>query len=357
MSRTVAGARLRVGWSVLRTPALACTLLAAWLAAVEVVARTDTVRAWLPAPSVGSTNRQFEVQLSRLDRFAEREGAIDSLFIGSSVVCRAIDPITVSSAYHQRTEHDLHGFSFGVNGMGAPTSGLMAEILVAQYHPKVLIFGTSPFDYLPSGPGRAAIESSPWLQYRRGHSTLAGWLTTYSLAYRYYLTHRAWRGPRFWSDLQRAQRVEKYISAYGFGFDPRPPWRGRKGSGRRSDHPATFEITRDARDGLARIAQLHQHGLRVIVVEVPVQNQAIDALPGGEQGYRSFVEALERYATEQRIPFWPTRSLNLIPPDGWRNQGHVNVVGARSFSRWLGERLATDDLNPRAADALVVGDR
>ncbi len=341
-----ARAGLRLTWSSLFTPVLAFCLLAAVLSIAEVMARSNTARTRLPAASIGSSHRQFEIQLSKLDALVRNEGPLDCLIIGSSVAFCGIDPQVVSAGYRERVGRDLRCFTFGINGMDATVSGLMSEVLVQRYHPWLLIFDTTAGDYIGTASrparGSAAIEATPWVQYMKGTWTITGWLTEHLYAYRLYLTHRGWRQSRYWRDLLHAQRIEQRISAYGFSS----PMRYRPARRAHQQIPGEYNISPDAREGLARIARLHQHGLRVILVESPLQKSAIEALPQGEHAYRMFVDAVEAFASAQSIPFWRTRPLALIPDDGWRDARHLNGTGARRLSQWLAEQLAAQEVGP-----------
>ncbi|MGF1504934.1 MAG: hypothetical protein ACFB51_07360, partial [Anaerolineae bacterium] len=82
----------------------------------------------------------------------------------------------------------------------------------------------------------------------------------------------------------------------------------------------------------------------VLLVEIPLPDVTYELV--GEDAYQDFRTQVGGYTQQTGLPYWETRALDLVPPDGWKDRGHVNVVGAEAFSRWLGERLAQTDLLP-----------
>src|SRR4051812_20845734 len=107
----------RVSAASAATPLLAVAVLCVGAAAGELIARSATVRGYLPAPSVGSPSRLLEVQRAGLAALSETEGGVDCIFLGNSLVLFGVDPAVFAQEFAARTDTPARCFNFGVSAV------------------------------------------------------------------------------------------------------------------------------------------------------------------------------------------------------------------------------------------------
>ena len=342
----IAPSRARRSWDVTAaaatTPLLVVATLAVSWACVELSVRTEPARRHLLAPSVGSPSRPFEIQLARLNDFVRRGGGVDCIFVGSSLVLTGVDPEVFDAAYERRAGRRLRCFNLGVPGMSASDVGALAAILLEDYAPSLVVYGTTFRDFSArvEGPG---LKTLTWVRYRNGVWDADGWLIDHSDAYRYYLTYRDW------TDGEQRRLMSRPFPTADDGF-----WRHAPRTA-----PVTLEqqlasveddLAALMRDGIAAthlsgldaFLRLREHGLRTIVVEMPGP-AAIRAWLRRRDDYRRFVTRIRRETQRHGAPFWANRKQvpqKLIPDEGWNDLYHMNTSGADTFSGWLGDAVA-----------------
>jgi hypothetical protein len=345
------------------TLGLALMIIALGVGTGEILVRTAPVRATLLAPSFGSSLREAELHRSRLERAVADGGPIDCLFIGSSSVRQGLDPQAFAEAYRRHTGGDIHCFNFGVPGMTASTAGMMAEIIVRRYHPRLLVYGASPFDFSErayrASKATRGLEGLPWVQYQLGTFTLTGWLVEHSDAYRRYLTHRNWMRPTYWQYLADTRAWEAQTLVLGYlrtrqsqSITVMPDAEKQKFF---SNVTLNYRLSDARLDALARMARLRDRSVRVIVVEMPLPRTMTTFFPGAEIAYREFFDAVDSVERARGLPFWRTTSLHLVPDDGWADYGHMNTIGAQALASWVGEQVAALESRPAAADSAAQG--
>ena len=327
--------RKSLGAIRLRSPtvAVAVALILAVLVSAELLARTELARRWMVTPSVGTTHHSFEIKLEMIEEFARR-GPIDCLMIGNSMVAQGINPAAVEQVYRERTGRSLRCFNFGVDSATAPTTIDLARILVAKFRPKLLVIGTSPYDFEPGARPRT-IAHSPWLRYRKGETNFRGWLTEHSAAYRYLLTHRQWIRPDYWKQMNTLQRRRMYMRQDGFR-----PMPNRKKGGNFPQCRMDNRPNERARRAMAALADFTRDGIEVLTVEMPFVIGRNPCFKHRPARYRALAHMIAKQATAHRIPHLRSYPFDAIPDIGWWDPGHLNQVGAEHLSRWLGEQLA-----------------
>jgi hypothetical protein len=326
-------------------------LLGLLVGLAEMLFRTNVFESHFIATRRTGRHRQFELQLGRLDSIVAREGSINCIFLGNSMVWRGFDPEAFARGYEKRVGQGMRCFNFGVDGMPVVTAGALARILVKDYHPNLLIYGTDARDYaIPRVSEDATVLlDSPWLRYRLGQFSVQGWVQEHSYLYRYQATL---------SQVLRFQNRYLFLTAsyasnkdnYGFGGDARsklnvtlPPDQQRD-AGQVQHYFALLSDYRMLPENLSGLEQLlDQKGadLQVLIVEMPVPPTYLDFFSRGEQDYRRFIDQVNQMARVKAVQFWPTTQLWLIPEDGWVDYSHLNTTGARIFSNWLGEQLGS----------------
>lgn len=332
------------------TPALALLFLVVLLAAGELLARLEPFQSHMAAPRLGSPHRQFEIQMHRLETLYQREGRVDCIFLGNSMVWRGFDPHAFALAYQAQRGQALRCFNFGVDAMPAAGAGILAEILIADYHPRLLIYGTDARDYAVLREDRDAtvLLDTPWMQYRSGRFTVEGFLLEHSYLYRY--RELLQRLLRFDYSQWRPEPNRSPSARYGFGpvskvgsfvqtipdpQDPRPPIQYY------FTVLSDYQMLPENLAGLEQIVALNEADVdvAVVVVEMPVPETYMHFFANGQEDYRRFIEQVGDVAAEHGVPFWQTTPLNLIPTNGWVDYSHLNSRGAGRFSTWLGEQL------------------
>jgi hypothetical protein len=330
---------------------VAFSILVFLLISAECVARTNWFQAKLARPTWGSRHIHLEVQLDRLNHIVNQDGPVDCIFLGSSMVINDIDPITFANAYRNETDHDIRCFNFGVDGLSPVGAAALAEILVMDYQPDLLVYGTDARDYAvgPDDGYARLIFETPWIQYRLGEFSPVGWLFDVSSLLRYRRPLRTLL--RF--DLQRAlwERDNPTESnKYGFTEDPRVSEFVNEPPDPDSELThvqyyfntlSNYQILPEHLNALEEIAGLADTtNTKILILEMPIPSTYLYFFGDGVNDYQAFLDSVGNIAREYDISFWTTTNENLIPNNGWADYSHLNTEGAQIFSEWLGERVA-----------------
>ncbi|MGH2536474.1 MAG: hypothetical protein ACRDHL_03680, partial [Candidatus Promineifilaceae bacterium] len=303
---------LRLRRPVGSTAGLALLLLALFLAAGEALARTPAAQARLATQDWGTNHRQFEFQMDRLTKAAATFGPPECLVLGNSMVWRGLDPAMLATSFGRQTGRSLRCFNFGVDGLPAAAAGTLAQILVEEFRPRLLIYGTDARDYaVPrSDEATRAILDSSWIRYRRGEFSVTGWLVEHSALYRALeplgnlLRFDFRRGIHNW----RGQ-----AQALSNGYDPDPTVgdyvqeRPVPGSSRHVDYYFSllgdYHLRPENLDGLQQILAQEKRGVEVIVVEMPVPPTYLDFFGRGESDYQRFLGQISALAAAEGASF------------------------------------------------------
>jgi hypothetical protein len=317
----------------------------------EWITRLEIFQAPLTPPKLGSRHYQLGHKLAFLDREIERNGSIDCIMVGSSMVDVGFDPESFQEGYVKIAGRSIRCFNFGIDASSAASTAVLVKILLEDYHPRLLIFGTDPRDYAVPREDRdpAAILETPWIKYRDGHFSLDGWLTEHSYFYRYrqHLSRllRSNFESTLWSEtilnfeiLSNGQtpfdKVVDYIN------DPPKPQDDSFEVVYYSRIFKSYQLLDDNLDALERIMNYNGSETQVIVVEMPVSDGLYYFFGNGEADYNIFISRISDLAELHQVPFWRSEPLDSIPDNGWMDYSHLNVTGAEIFSRWLGEQVA-----------------
>lgn len=320
----------------------------------EAVVRTELFQAPLTAPKMGSRHYQLGHKLALLNADVERKGAIDCIAVGSSMVDVGFDPDAFEEAYREVIGQDVRCFNFGIDASSAASATAVARILIEDYHPRLLIMGTDPRDYvLPlDDQDVVAVMDSAWIRYRLGDFSLDGWLTETSYLHRY--RQHFSRLFRFQFEGTLWSETQLNLPILPNGHTPiravnlkvvSPP----------DPQDTSYEVTYYSRiysnyqmldvnlAALEEIMEYNAKETQVIVVEMPVSDGLYYFFGNGEADYNRFVARVSELANLHSIPFWRTEPLDSIPDDGWSDYSHLNVTGAEIFSTWLGEQVGRLD--------------
>lgn len=333
---------------------LAVAFFVAFLLILETALQKGFLNKLYTRESLGNyptpMGQYFDIKWYGLQQYVARNGGVDVILIGSSVVNTGIDPDIVAESYFKLTGTWLRIYNFGVESLDIVPNSVYAKILVQKYHPALLVFGTIPRDFLASDNTDVNQQflSSPWIEYETGQWNLAGFLIDQSAVLRHYLPYRNWMRSDFLDTLfmidHRLSRTSSsgYESDYGIDTnlsqppDPNSP-----------DEQATFvkyhdfKIDQTRLSYLVNILNLQNTGnTRVIVTEMPLDSTFYDYM-GGISVYQEYQNEIASVVTASGGIFFPTNGDLQIPANGRPDRMHLNRFGAPVFSTYLGTQLAT----------------
>ena len=316
----------------------------------EWIARSEFFQRPLTPPKMGSRHYQLGHKLALLETEVNKNGPIDCIMVGSSMVDVGFDPTAFQDSYKTVTGQAIRCFNFGIDASSAVSAAALTRILVEDFHPHLLIFGTDPRDYAVPSDDRdpAAVLTTPWVKYRQGDFSIEGWLQDHSYLYRY--RQHLSRLARFnlegtlWSETKLnfemlanghtlIDKVADYIN------DPPNPHDESFEVVYYSQIYASYQLLSDDLDALESIMDYDGSETQVIVVEMPVSDGLYYFFNNGEADYNRYIAQVGKLADLHQVPFWQTEPLDSIPDDGWSDYSHLNVTGAEIFSTWLGEQV------------------
>jgi hypothetical protein len=330
---------------------LTLILLILFSGIAEWFVRSNFFQTPLTPPKMGSRHYQLGHKLALLDASIKKDGPIDCIMVGSSMVDVGFNPDAFQNGYHEVTGRSIRCFNFGIDASSAASTAALVKILVEDYRPRLLIFGTDARDYTVAidDPDAAVVLDTPWVQYRQGKFSPAGWLLENSYFYRY----RQHLGRLFRFNFEGTLRSQTKVNfeILPNGFTPIS-----KVSTYINSPPApdddSFEVTYYTRifstyrmlevnlDALERLISHNGTQTQVIVVEMPVSDGLYYFFGNGETDYNRFITQVNAITFEHQVTFWRSEPLDLIPDNGWLDYSHMNTTGAEIFSTWLGRLVA-----------------
>jgi hypothetical protein len=328
-------------------------LLLLLLGLAELLARSRYFKAHVMSIDIGSRHTQFELQRGRLEMVVADGGQIECIFLGNSMVWRGFNPAVFARNLRKQTGHGLRCFNFGVEGMPAASAAEVASVLVQEYEPRYLIYGTDARDYAiaPDAPEVVALQETRWLRYRLGDFSVSGWLYEHIHLLRYAetLEHLL--------RLQNPSLIERdaqHLNADNYGFNAdrtverhvhTSPLAHQDISSVREDLAllSDYTIHPEHVEGLAKIVALNSASTEVIVVGMPVPESSLQFFSQGTEAYERFLALVAETAQEAHVPFvWPRPDV-AVPDNGWADYSHLNRTGARAFTHWLAHRMVSDE--------------
>jgi hypothetical protein len=305
-------------------------------AAIELFARTPIASAIFRYQSYGSSHPHFETQILRLKDREAQLGHIDCIFIGNSQVLYGIDPSVVEQAYLEKTGKPIHCQNFGLGGLTPISAGPLARVLIKNFHPSVIVFGTGLLDYSESSMEGTdvSIMSSAWVQYQLGKFSIDGWLFENSSAFRYI----------FGVDRFLKNEVENQTQ---IDTDGHAIFKDQSGMtiAQQMDYFDTvlekLELTDKQINGLRDLLSINASGVKVIVIESPANPEMYKSKRKARLLYPYFKSMLTTQADLGGSDVWMTQDYVNIPPEDWYDIVHLNENGSKFFSRLVGNYLAT----------------
>ncbi len=348
--------RVNLSASLFRSFGLALLTLVLVSLGLEALARTPWVQSRLPFQAFGTNHIQFEMQMANFRAFVAENGPPECLIMGTSMALRDIDPEVMAAVYKRQKGEDLVCYNFAVNAIQVSTSELLAEILMDEFQPKLLIIGTSFLDYTQHQEGQLddRFASNDWMNYRLGRFSLKGWLTEHSYAFRLILllSYSAPEGLRF-TDLdgvgKEILKWQNQLTRYGYGESEVVAEINRLTAGqlkRFLDQFGDYALSRRNVNGIEAFAQLQEaQGVQVIIVQLPhhpymvnVTDPQGNPVPEAEL-VRSFLAEVEltlrQITADYGVLFIDTEAMGELPGNVWKDLYHLNVLGSPILSEWL----------------------
>lgn len=329
---------LRLRWPLGGVVCLAL-LVAGALAGISEVVLRSRVGILLAPESLGTGQPQLDRKLVLMRNLAASRKGLDCLFLGSSQVLRGIDPVTVEGQVRSATDRNLRSFNFGLGGVSEPSAARLGPILVKKSQARLLVIGVSSYgldEHRDAHSFYKLLTDSPWFKYHVGGLTVDGWLLEHSLAFRQY------HGYLFWSELtpEKIYNFRREVASLGSnGYGSLEDAAFREIDEETAKIIREFKVSPDHLTALSALLKLGSKDLELLVVELPVNERVIRLYPHGEVDHQQALAAVEKVAAQHQVPFWRYPADRPIPDDGWSDFLHMNPVGARIYSQWLGERL------------------
>jgi hypothetical protein len=320
-----------------RTLGLALVLIMIVSAIGEGSLRFLISKSYIPVPLIGTWVPEFDIKINRLDALKQKQGHIDCIFLGSSMVDWGFNPEIFAQAYENETGDQINCFNMGLPTLTAGPAGKVAELLVYRYQPDLLIFGATARDYSNiTGGATKPLNWDPWIKYSLGQFNLQGWLADHSMFYRFLRYQYNRMNPGF--DTVSLQ-LEKQLNEYGF-----LPTNETSEVKDFDFLLKDFEIYEPDFGGLKYMVQLQSSELRILVVELPINPAFFPYyVEDGIEAYEEkFFTPISKFLKSKKVLFWQTQAdvVPLIPAEGWKDRLHMNKTGARVFSEWLGKQFA-----------------
>lgn len=320
---------------------------------LEVILRVDGISSRLRAPSFGSEHHQFEIQLSRLEAAYKKQGSIDCLFIGDSLVWLDMDPLKFSDGYKASTGKDIRCFNFGIAALPASGVSVLTEILVKKYNPKLIVYGLHANSLVVprEHPDTKILLDTDWVKYESGVFNLTGWLYEHSYLVRNLDT--LGRLMRFDPDaLENELGWEPYQL---LGFDPKigqrtdvniPPSLSNEADVNGFEKYYQYHVFPENISGIQEIARIADNDTRVVMVMMPVHKSFYSFFKNGEQDYFQIAEIIQNALVDTNTVLIKTAGRIRFPDSNWWDYSHLNMVGAQEFSYWLGGELENNEHTP-----------
>jgi hypothetical protein len=321
-----------------RTALAALLFLPLYIGLMEAALRLIHVPASLFVPSIDRELNypEIDIKFSLLESL-EREEQVNCFFVGSSMADFALNPALFNRQPEILGVNNPACFNMALKAMKPELVGKITPILVDRWRPSLVIVGISPVDFTGGQSTVRKFAGSPWIRYHEGEMSTEGWWVENSQVYRYWLSFMKYRDPAYRADIRRQLSM---IDRYGTQQESQVP---RIFEVKRSVAFPDYHVSESDLNGFLRIADLNSPSVRVAVVEMPVHPDFLSYyIPGGEAGYGyQFLRPIQAALEARGVTFIRTQPTirDVVTPDGWKDELHLNRVGTEQFSRWLAIKL------------------
>jgi hypothetical protein len=330
---------LKISFPIGKTILYALLIFPLLIAAMEGLLRIIPVPESVLVPSFNKEINYPEMDIKLL-RLAELENKkkINCLFLGSSMVDFGLDPSIFNRESSFAGMQNPVCFNMALRAMRPETTAEITSILIKRTNPSLIILGVSPIDFVDTETMTREFSLSSWFRFQKGIYSIEGWLIEHSETYKYWLAFLKYRNPAYRGQLEnQLLLIDRYgleetdIKKKIFQVEP-------------NLQLPEFQVSQRDINGLLDIINDDSSTLKVIVVEMPVHPDFLAYyIPGGEEGYENqFIQPVKTVLDEKGIPFIRTQDhiSEVVTPNGWKDQIHLNKLGAEQFSQWLVNELA-----------------
>lgn len=320
---------------------------------MEVILRVDGISSRLRAPSFGSEHHQFEIQLSRMEAAYKKQGSIDCIFVGDSLVWLDMDPLKFSEGYKASTGKDISCFNFGIAALPASGVSVLTEILVKEYNPKLIVYGLHANSLVVARehPDTKILLDTDWVKYESGVFNLTGWLYEHS----YFVRNLDTLGRLMRFDPDALENELGWEPYQLLGFDPKigqrtdvstPPSRSNEADINGFEKYYQYHVFPENISGIQEIARMADNDTRVVMVMMPVHKTFYSFFKNGEQDYSQIAEIIQNALVDTNTVLIKTDGRLPLSDSDWWDYSHLNMVGAQEFSYWLGGEVEKDRYAP-----------
>lgn len=316
---------------------------------LEFVLRIPRVDEKLSPRSLGIFHAQFEIKWFKLKDYVRRNGGVDVLLLGNSMVNTGINPQALAKEYESLTGESLRIFNFGIEGLTVAPNANIVQLLEREYHPGTIIFVTEMRDYAANNglDLEKQLLADEWLSapYQSAVSTRV-WLKSNSSLLQHLLPLRNWSRADFpdtflmnirrWGDTSASGYEADRNTGEGIDIPPDP------NDPKEKENFALFKdfsIDPGRLQDLQTILGQSANGTSVFVTEMPLYPTYFVYF-GGEPAHEAYLSTLESFVTANGGIFLPPLSWKLIPLEDRVDHHHLNYKGAPLFSKLLAQQLA-----------------
>lgn len=321
-----------------RTAFLSIAILCFQITLAEALLQDLSIQSKLPIPSIGTGYRPATIQFHELEIFAKKNGGVDCLFIGSSLVYNAINPVAFQDAYTSQTGQEITCYNFGLYNLTVSTAAPIAQLLIEQYHPELVVIGLQGWELSNYAINEYEVQfpDTAWMQYRQGQVNLQGWLIEESYLYRYLniIPELLSPQPRRVGYATSAKFVAGYQPMIFYSPPPDSPFFSPQ-----RDNQDAEERSVDNQEFVSfkKIVEMGQKDIKLYIVEMPTYSS--QRLWREQHRYYDALNIAADYAYTHQIPFWFTSNYDLIPIEGWADFSHLHITYSILFSEWLGQQI------------------
>ena len=315
----------------------------------ELLSRWDTPQSGLNVRSVGSYHSQFEIKWFKLQDYVRRNGGVDVLLIGNSMVNTGIDPKVLAREYEERTGQALRIFNFGVEGLTVAPNSDLVNVLVEEFNPGTILFVTEMRDYtaLNGLEVEQQFLADEWLNAQvTGSDTPRTWLKDRSTALQKLLPLRNWSRSDFLDNFLMTIRRYGDTTALGYEADrntgediPVPPDPNEPKEQENFALFSNYAMDAGRLADLEQILSIADTEHVIFVTELPIYPTYFVYF-GGEEVHAQTLATLESVVAQNGGVFLPPLAWELIPLEGRVDHHHLNFLGAPLYSELLAEQLA-----------------
>ncbi len=280
---------------------------------------------------------EIDIKLSLLTDL-QRGGNVNCLLFGSSMVDFGLDPVFINQQSAIAGLKDPECFNMAMKAMKPEAVAKITPILVKKWKPSLLIMGISPVDFTGGQSTIRKFVNAPWIRFHEGKPSFEGWWIEKSQVYRCWISFLKYRDPAYRADLKRQLTM---IDRYGTQKESRI---ARTYEVKRGVAFPDYEISKSDLEGFLNIVDLNSPALKIVVIEMPVHPDFLSYyIPGGEAGYEyMFLRPVQSILNARGVTFVRTQPFvkDVVTPDGWKDELHLNESGTAQFSQWLADELA-----------------